>query len=78
MSMSLNFLASAEVIARGLRWEVVESQAEGGQTRVHLRGAEGIAGAELMARRRHYRLVIVTPAGTLLTKWRIEMNEPGR
>lgn len=35
----------------------------------------GIIVAELMARRKLYRLLIVTPAGPLLTQWQAEMSE---
>ena len=166
----MNLISGTEVVARGLRWEVVESQPEGAQTRLRLRGTGSFAGfeidvltpfepvepithefnpekagslpnwivyhqaflleqalgpdaflavqpgrlriepyqlvplaralrlsrprlliaddvglgktieagliiAELIARRRLYRLLIVTPAGPLLTQWKGEMSE---
>lgn len=168
--MNLSFLPGTEVMVRNLRWEVVESQPEGKETRVRLRGTGGMAGfeidvlspfekielisrdfdpvladklsnwlvyhqaflleqtlgpdvflavqpgrlriepyqlvplaralrlsrprlliaddvglgktieaglivAELMARRRLYRLMVVTPAGPLLSQWQSEMSE---
>lgn len=45
--MGLNFLPGTEVITRGLPWEVIESQLEGEQTRVRLRGTGGMAGFEI-------------------------------
>lgn len=39
-----DFLPGTEVQARGLRWEVVESQPLGDQTRVRLRGISGVFG----------------------------------
>lgn len=42
-----NFLPGTEVIARGLRWEVVESQPLGEHTRVRLRGLGVFAGFEI-------------------------------
>jgi ERCC4-related helicase len=44
--MGLNLLPGTEVLVRNLPWEVVESQAEGNQTRVRLRGTGGMAGFE--------------------------------
>lgn len=45
--MGLNFLPGTEVVARGLPWEVIESQMEGEQTRVRLRGSSWMAGFEI-------------------------------
>lgn len=38
----MNLLPGTEVIARGLRWEVIESQPMGNQTRIRLRGLSGV------------------------------------
>lgn len=45
--MSSSFLPGTEVMARGLRWEVVESQPEGKETRVRLRGTGGLSGFDI-------------------------------
>jgi ERCC4-related helicase len=45
--MTTNFLPGTEVIARGLKWEVVEVLPMGEQTRVRLRGTGSFAGFEV-------------------------------
>ena len=41
------FLPGTEVVARGLKWEVVEAQPMGEQTRVRLRGTGRFGGFEV-------------------------------
>jgi hypothetical protein len=45
--MNSSFLAGTEVMVRSLRWEVVESQPEGKETRMRLWGTGGMAGFEI-------------------------------
>ena len=45
--MNSSFLPGTEVKVRGLRWEVIESQPEGKEMRVRLRGVGGMAGFEI-------------------------------
>ncbi len=78
--MASAILPGTQVAARGLRWEVVHSQAAGEQQLYRLRCVggslrstelgktiqAGLVLAELTARRRAHRVLIVSPAGPLL------------